>query len=341
MSRDFFVAVPSYVSPEFPKNTRSSFKVRLADRLEFFDDDWEVALSAMSMADTSADLSPLVQDERTRLLMSTLDVEDKSGGVKNPLGAYVSMKDMVLMNVTRRIEGGVEFMRAMLDQMVTKENTTHLKNGQTIKERVEVKWDTSRGRPEVIVMMPDGVHFGVDQTLAVNMGWFKLERPGVVSIGPNLVPELTPNKDGRGNSFWKVTPEYAQTSDLIAKDKWTFNTIFNLSSRFDWRFVNLEEAFRNVMGEPSRTFHVYSNAGGSTIVGGLKTDLLREVNYKRSGRGTYYYEPVHKHYHPVRNRIMEIIEIDIAETNGQLVNFPDDGRAQTFVTLHFRRKAKI
>ena len=65
---DFYVAVPSYASPEFPNNTRASFKVRLADRIEFPDDEWEVALSALSLADTSADLSPLVQDPHTRLL---------------------------------------------------------------------------------------------------------------------------------------------------------------------------------------------------------------------------------------------------------------------------------
>lgn len=81
------------------------------------------------------------------------------------------------------------------------------------------------------------------------------------------------------------------SEEIVRVDGRALNKIFKFSSFYNWRLVNLEEAFRNVMGEPTRTLHVYSNVGGSTIVGNQKTDLLREVTYKRVGRGTVYYEP--------------------------------------------------
>lgn len=62
------------------------------------------------------------------------------------------------------------------------------------------------------------------------------------------------------------------------------------------------------------TSHMYLNAGGSTIVRGLKNDLPREVMYNRTGCGTVYYEPLHKQYHVVRNRMLEITEIAVLET---------------------------
>ena len=45
-----------------------------------------------------------------------------------------------------------------------------------------------------------------------------------------------------------------------------------------WRFIHLNQAFRSVIGSPMRTLHVYSDIGGSSIVGGQVTDLLREVH---------------------------------------------------------------
>ena len=84
-----------------------------------------------------------------------------------------------------------------------------------------------------------------------------------------------------------------------------------------------------------RTLHVYPDIGGSSIVGGQVTDLLREVQYKQQGRGTVYFEPLHVQYLPLRNTFVDQIESQIAETNGQLVRFA--GPTPTILTLHFKR----
>ena len=126
--------------------------------------------------------------------------------------------------------------------------------------------------------------------------------------------------DERGvNAFWRVNQ----------------NKVLHLSMSVHWRFIQLNQAFRAVIGSPMRTLHVYSDIGGSSIVGGEVTDLLREVQYKQQGRGTVYFEPLHVQYLPLRNTFVDQIESQIAETNGQLVRFA--GPTPTILTLHFKR----
>ena len=70
------------------------------------------------------------------------------------------------------------------------------------------------------------------------------------------------------------------------------------------------------------------------MVGNQVTDLLREVSLRREGKGSQYFEPLHIQYIPVRKEILDIIEVQVAETTGELVKF---GEGNTIVTLKFER----
>lgn len=119
------------------------------------------------------------------------------------------------------------------------------------------------------------------------MGWFKQETNGELTIGPNLLmifPDgQVPAKD---DADWKGSdgnPLYYKQRD---------NKLYvELSMRVSWKFLNLNVAFRYVMKEPTRSLHIYSDVGGSTVVGNKMTDLLREIKYHREGRGSVYFEP--------------------------------------------------
>ena len=168
------------------------------------------------------------------------------------------------------------------------------------------------------------------------MGWLRKIASGWI-LGPNLqqdflgdqIPDMTKNSD------WK---------DITDKDGnpvfWTTSRVqdyMELSMSCGWRFTNLNVAFRAVVGEPTRSLHVYSDIAGSTVVGNRVTDLLREIQYKRQGRGTLYFEPLHIHYMSLRNEVVEIVHIQVAETigrGGDLVKFGD---GHTIVTLHFKK----
>ena len=128
----------------------------------------------------------------------------------------------------------------------------------------------------------------IDVALALKMGWLIQKENLDYTLGPNVqweyiqrdinkpwlrdIEKGIPNfqlkrdwadlPDERGvNAFWRVTQ----------------NKVLRLSMSLHWRFIHLNQAFRSVIGSPMRTLHVYSDIGGSSIVGGQVTDLLREV----------------------------------------------------------------
>ena len=88
------------------------------------------------------------------------------------------------------------------------------------------------------------------------------------------------------------------------------------------------------MGSTSRSFFVYSDVGGSAVVGNQVTDLLREVNYRRTGDGSHYFEPLQLQYIPLRKDLLDIIETLVSETTEEL---PEFGEGNTILTLHFKR----
>ena len=54
------------------------------------------------------------------------------------------------------------------------------------------------------------------------------------------------------------------------------------------------------------------------MLGDQITDFIREVNNKREGKGSYYFEPEHLQYKPLRKHLLDIIHVQIAEGTGAL-----------------------
>ena len=107
----------------------------------------------------------------------------------------------------------------------------------------------------------------------------------------------------------------------------------------NWVFTDLDRSFDEAFGDhfrrvrylPKRPLYVYSNAGQSVITRDKVTGLLREVPYKPEEIG---YEPKHIQYIPLRSDVVDIIEVQVSENDGSLVNFE---LGDTVVTLHYKR----
>ena len=182
--------------------------------------------------------------------------------------------------------------------------------------------------------------FYINRELALKIGWLTETN----ELGPNLCQDFiggdVPDFKGQPKlkDLFIFKNEYTGT-EWKAKKKFVYwdvaGQVLQLSMACNWRFIHLKHAIATVVGSPNRTLHVYSHVGGSGIVGNQVTDLLREIQYVRRGRGTTYFEPLHVQYLPLRNDVMEVVETQISETEGQLVRF---GKGQTIVTLHFKRE---
>ena len=79
------------------------------------------------------------------------------------------------------------------------------------------------------------------------------------------------------------------------------------------------KAFKLIVGASSCSLLVCSDEGGSSVVGNKVMDLLREENYKREGKGSQYFEPLFIQYISMRKELLEIIELQVAVTTGELV----------------------
>ena len=174
------------------------------------------------------------------------------------------------------------------------------------------------------------VQWHVHVSFAKLMGWLVETGKDKYALGPNLRYELIYKTQSRGNYYKDV-----KNTELDNHDLWKIEAdLLQLSQVINWRFVNLNVAFRNVVGEPSRTFLVYSDLVDSNIVGGQQHALVREVEYRRLGKGVAYFEPLHIQWLPCRREYMDLVEVEIAESHGGLVKF---GSGRTLITFVFKR----
>ena len=111
-----------------------------------------------------------------------------------------------------------------------------------------------------------------------------------------------------------------------------------MSGRLNWKFTSLNVGFRNMVKDPVRSLHIYSDVGVSTVVGNRTVDLLREIKYQRQGTGQVYFESQHIQYHPVRTSLLEMVEVHVAETSGEGGDLVQFQPGHTLITLHFEKK---
>ncbi|KAM7429687.1 hypothetical protein ABFA07_019484 [Porites harrisoni] len=174
------------------------------------------------------------------------------------------------------------------------------------------------------------VEWYVHVSMAKLMGWLVETKKDTYALGPNLRYELIYKTQKAGNYYKDI-----KNTELNNHDLWKIESDhLQLSQVFNWRFSNLNVAFRNVVGEPSRTFLVYSDIVDSNIVGGQQHALVREVEYRRQGQGVAYFEPLHIQWLPCRREYMDLVEVEIAESHGGLVKF---GTGRTLITFVFQR----
>ena len=170
--------------------------------------------------------------------------------------------------------------------------------------------------------------------LVKTMNWIREESYYSVHMTTNMVKmfqnDLVPggfkkdwtNDDtSRTNNFWNLTND----------------RVLQLSSYCNWRFSYLDEEYAKVYQggsvtpdiPPRSPMYLYSNVGRSTITGNRVTNLLREVPHDPT---KMTFDPSQIQYKPVRSNLLDIVETQLAENDGKLVDFAP---GVTSVTLHF------
>lgn len=108
------------------------------------------------------------------------------------------------------------------------------------------------------------------------------------------------------------------------------------SRAYEWRFRNLNQTFDNIHNHSSKAVLVYTNLQQSSIVGSTKAQLLRELVVKRGvdhGEHTYT-EPLHLQWVPVSTHKTDIVEVQLADVNGDLLKLP---KGKTLATVALKQ----
>lgn len=149
------------------------------------------------------------------------------------------------------------------------------------------------------------------------MKWIQCDYNGNVSdyIGPNIIPKFKDDK--------RPATTHLGSSKLFIVG----GGVILIAMDVTWRFIQLNKAFKEAIKENKRSLYIYSNVGKSTIVGDQVVDLLREVEYNPksfSQQDNIHFEPIRIQYHDVLSATMDIIEIQITESDNSLHNLEQE-----------------
>ena len=322
---------------EFPDNTTSSFKVRLPVPLELKGEGWNVGLAAISTPDAALDLARLTNAVNPRVLMVGAKLADS---LTDPSPVHLQTK-IEIKDVTNDpgVVDGVSLMKVLIGKSQFYEMKSAQQKSKRLydKFRVTYEWDGEELRLLAKdlndIALTTGMAFvqwHVHVSFAKLMGWLVETGKDKYALGPNLRYELIYKTQQAGNYYKDVKNTELNRHDLSRVE----GGLLQLSQTLNWRFSNLNVAFREVVGEPSRTFLVYSDLVDSNIVGGQQHALVREVEYRRLGKGVAYFEPLHIQWLACRREYMDVVEVEIAESHGGLVKF---GAGRTLITFIFQR----
>ena len=341
-SDDFYVQLMSNASTsEFPDNKAHSFKNRLPNPLQLRESGWKVGISDLSFpsATRKMDLKYSLLFEIWWInmvnasinLYSRVSSATREGDLEFTPRSGTELMNMIRDRYLHRLGDRTDVDVTLYKKKSKADDPTELL--YTVMRRAEhgeCVLDNSRTCRSLLIngkrVYPQ-MNIGIE--LAKKMKWVKMGRlqngqPGYV-LGPHLrkefpkefVPTATDliiaQNDG-DETFYKIDPD-----------------TLHLSCFINWVFTDLDRSYEEAFGHERRSLFVYSNVGQSMVTGNQVTDLLKQVRYDPD---VIDLQPRHILYLPVRTTFLDIVETQVSENDGRLVDFAS---GVTTITLHFKK----
>ena len=363
MKDDFYLTLPSHSSlQEFPQNANNNFKVRLPNVIRLEEGDWKVALASISLPDPKNALPSWLTDDV--VLFTVTSYYSEKNNTTNKIGFETDVKlphiarhtDFTSMTLHDFLRGLILHMEKIIIEsrlypgwLIGSNNKVFYP--EFIVEDKQITLDTSK----MALTDMSGLTYPaiwIHKKLAYELGWFvddpeEQDPQFAVKLGPNLVMKVNNYEIPKTSDIKSDFTADGHAQNVTHSDKywiiprWANGSLQNyirLSMEVSWRFINLDYAFENVFGHSTRPLYVYSDVNASTVVGDQITDFIREVNYKREGKGSYYFEPTQLQYISLRKQLLDIIQVQVSEGTGHLVQF---GNGVTTATFHFKNERRF
>ena len=342
----FYVVLPSDASKnEFSNNASNSYKVRLPSPLGL-QGSWEVGLASISLPDAVPTVRGLMDAQDDTVMMfawgsyNTANSQIATRHQTYPFSAFdnsvpTTGKEMCEMLIST-IFNAMVFGLVWDSSDYYADQQWRMPNGELLYPNLKMDGGDLVLDYSNVYKSTAAVSLYFYASFAENMRWIYYDSNGTPYLGPNIRYTATA-KNGYGTEdldsglYKDVTePSTGDGRYWIVQGGW-----LKLSFHASWRFLNIDAAFEKLTGHNAKYLYVYSSVGQSQTVGGQITDILREIPFNAKGAGRQYFEPTLVQYKPVRNNDIDIIEVQVAETNGKLTDFQP---GVTSLTLHFKQR---
>ena len=342
-SSSFYVTLNSRANvKEFPDNKPYRFKNRLHHPLILREPGWRVGLSSLCLPAVKPDLHRnVLPDQGDKALITWAFWSDVA--LPDRKRKYVIEEvqtDVKQMEMWGYVTSGVTMMTFFADLYNRFKSMSASKGDKMVSSTGKKYHFDVKMEGDELVIDNSNVHRSIqngrpiikfNKKLALKMKWFTDtgDQHYNLKLGPNLIMsfydptipdvlDVVDEEDDNKTIFWKEDGEDVRLSVFC-----------------NWRFVNLNEAFRANWQVDDRTLYALSDVASSSIVGDKTEDLLRSFHYKRqTGCDMFHFEPQTIHYLPVRKSFFEIVETSFTETDGRQVKF---NSGDCTLGLHFKR----
>ena len=340
---------------EFSDNTNVDFKVRLAEPLQLkVDRQWRVAMLALSTPNrprTKGLLDKLRLSSDSALCTIGLRTLNQSVPTSDPahiLDLTLTVKISEVFDDEAVCSTGVEFWKrietackqraALAMTLMTRQNTGVIY--VTYKdESTQLNVDVTR--EEAVLDACYGsispAVFGLNIEVAKHFGLVKEKAGGGLTLGPNAHYDnyeyYGHNSRPALKTYWPLEVDMRSNDDCIVHR--TPKEVY-FSRYKKWTFSHLNRSFGELANmETSRATLVYCDLVQSTLVGNQKHPLLREITIPDSGGARQSVEPLHHQWLPVRNNMVEVVHVQVADPDGNLLKLPE---GKTMVTVALKRE---
>ena len=356
------ITLISDATDEFPDNTNTNFKVRLEEPIRLpAEQQWQAAMVSLSTPNRPITLMKDLglKDQDTLFFYGMRILNDKYGTsdakhIDDRPNESVSVAG-VFGGVNPDSLTGVEFWSRLALTAKHVQTWEMIRNGRRnnhwaksyddemltidvdpLRQMARVRATDSHASPAV---------FGLNLTVAKYFELVRETSPGIYNLGRNASYEgYTTYQSGRPQHRvrWLIESDMMTYDTAIVVKKWapTGELMVYFSRYFNWWFSELNTAADTTSTSSAqdksstRLAMVYCDLVQSSLVGNQKHQLLRELTLKDSGGSRRSVEPLHYQWLGVRNNVIEVVHVQLADENGKFLAMP---KGKTMLTVTLKR----
>ena len=311
-----YLTLVSDVTSDYGGNVANKFKVKPQLRLP--GEGWKVSIVSALLPKIA--LFKELQSETKNLMEMWYDVDGVDDSMKRRNG-WVHGNDLKAWEKDYQCRTGIEFMNEV-KSLLDERRHTRTYSGKKILDAqwANLEWKQAAGEPELVIEHSDpGTYNTILKKFAETMQWMRKTNNLVYEAGPNLVigypshirevSDLSNNEPTKNDAHWLI-----------------------LSSKADFRFINLNASFADALNLHARPLAVTANVTANSVT---VSQSLGQVYYAPQGRERYLFTPPVEEFYDVQTAHWDEVEMTLKELDDNLVKFQSD--SQCLIRLHFKK----